>query len=87
MPCRLNNYSQKIQDLVFTDKYLAGKSNPSDYTSRHPQEIGHLMERQREEAGVDNGQEIHVLRVQFRDLPEAVTIDMVKEAASLDPKY
>ena len=36
---------------------------------------------------MDDGQEIHVLRVLFRDLPEAVSIDMVKEAASLDPEY
>ena len=36
---------------------------------------------------MDDGQEIHVLRVLFRDLPEAVSIDMVKEAASLDLEY
>ena len=36
---------------------------------------------------MDDGQEIYILRVLFRDLPEAVTIDMVKEVASLDPKY
>ena len=83
----LIKHRQKIQDLVFTDKYLAGKENPSNYASRQPKEIRHLTERQTEEAGVDDRQEIHVLRVLFRDLPEAVTIDMVKEAASLDPKY
>ena len=36
---------------------------------------------------MDDRQEIHVLRVLFRDLPEAVTIDMVKEVASLDLEY
>ena len=36
---------------------------------------------------MDDRQEIHIQRVLFRDLTKAVTIDMVKEAASLDPKY
>ena len=84
---RIKKHRQVVQDLSFTDKYLPGKTNPSDFTSRHPQNIRHLTQRQREEAGVDEGQKIHALRVLLKDLPEAVTVDMVKEAASLDPTY
>ena len=34
---RLNKHRQQVQDLCFTDKYIPGKQNPTDYASRHPQ--------------------------------------------------
>ena len=33
---RLNKHRQKMQDLCFTDRFIPGKENPNDYTSRHP---------------------------------------------------
>ena len=84
---RLNKHRQLIQDLSFTDKYLPGKKNPADYSSRHPHSIEHLTQDQREEAGVDDGEEVHIMRILVSDLPEALTLDHIKEAASLDPIY
>ena len=39
---RLNKHRQLVYDFSFTDKYLAGKDNPTDYVSRHPHGIEHL---------------------------------------------
>ena len=73
---RLNKHRQLIQDLKFIDKYLAGKKKPTDYTSRHPHRIERLTQEQREEARVDDGEEI------VNDLPKALTVDLMKEAAT-----
>ena len=45
---RLNKHRQLIHDLKFTDKYLAGKKNPTDYASRRAHGIEHLTQEQRE---------------------------------------
>ena len=73
---RLNKHRQLIQDLNFTDKFLAGKKNPTDYASCHPQGIDHLTLEQREEAGVDDGEDIHIMRILISDLPDALTLDL-----------
>ena len=79
---RLNKNRQLIQDLKFTDKYLAGKKNPSDDASRHPHRIEHLTQEQREEAGVDDGEEVHIMRILVNDLPKVLMVDLMKEAAT-----
>ena len=67
---RRNKHRQLIQNLSFTDKYLPDKRNLTDYSSRHPHSIEHLTQEQREEAGVDDGEEVHVMRVLISDLPD-----------------
>ena len=76
-----------MQDLCFTDKFIPGKENPTDYSSQHPNSIDHPTQEQREEAGVDDGTETHVMRILLSDLPEALSVDLIKEAVAMDPIY
>ena len=36
---RVAKHREEVQDLSFTDKYLAGKLNPCDFMSRHPTQL------------------------------------------------
>ena len=36
---------------------------------------------------MDDGEEVHIMRMLLSDLPEALTLDHIKEAAALDPTY
>ena len=84
---RIAKHRQKIQDLVFCDKYMKGSENPCDYGSRHPEPISHLSKAEREKHGVDDGEEVFIRRLFMSDLPDAVTLDMLHEAAEKDPTY
>ena len=84
---RIAKHRQKIQDLVFCDRYMKGKDNPCDYGSRHPTPISHLSKEEREKQGVDEGEEVYIRRLFMSDLPDAVTLDMLHEAAEKDPTY
>ena len=84
---RINKHRARITDLTFTDKYLSGKVMPADFNSRHPQSISHLNRQEREEMAVDDGEDIHIMRVIMNDLPPALTTDMIQQAALTDPVY
>ena len=72
---------------MICDKYMKGKDNPCDYGSRHPTPITHLSKAEREKQGVDDGEEVFIRRLFMSDLPDAVTLDMLREAAEKDPTY
>ena len=84
---RIDALRKKVQDLDFTDKYLAGKANPCDYRSRKPTSIEDLPEAEHEKLGVDNNTDVLVMKVVMDDMPPAMELDRVKEAAELDTKY
>ena len=84
---RIDKHKFKVQDLEFTMAYLRGKDNPCDYGSRHPLPMDHLNQESQERAGYDQADEIYIRRVISSDLPDAVTLDIVKEAATKDPVY
>ena len=84
---RVNKHRQKIQDLSFTDKYMSGKVIPCDFNSRHPNSIDHMTTEERQRLGIDNGDEITIRRIFLRDLPDAVTPDMIREVAEGDSVY
>ena len=84
---RINKHRQRIQDLSFTDRYMSGKEMPCDFNSRHPNPIDHLTEEERHKLGLDNNDEVTIRRIFIRDLPDAVTLDMIRQAASRDPVY
>ena len=60
---------------------------PADFNSRHPQSISHLNRQEREEMAVNDGEDIHIMRVIMNDLPPALTTDMIQQAALTDPVY
>lgn len=84
---RISKHRMKVQDLCFKDKYMPGRRIPCDYNSRHPQPIQHLSQDDRAKQGIDDGEEIFIRRVFMSDLPDAVTVDMLKEVAERDPSY
>ena len=84
---RIYKHRARITDLTFTDKYLSGKVVPADFNSHHPQSISHLNRQEREEMAVDDGEDIHIMRVIMNDLPPALTTDMMRQAALTDPVY
>ena len=84
---RINKHRSRILDMSFTDKYLPGSRMPADYASRHPAPISHLSEAERSADMIDDGDDILVMRVVMADLPPALTMKMLKEAAGNDPVY
>ena len=84
---RVTKHRQQVQDLVFKDKFLTGKSNPCDYSSRHPTRLDGLSQADREKLGVDDCDEVMVMRVYVEDMPVALTVDMLKEAVGRDQNY
>ena len=84
---RITKHRYKIMDLTFTDKYLPGKKMPGDYNSRHPAPITHLNSKERATLLVDDGDEVQIMRVMMADLPPALTLKMIQQAALSDPVY
>ena len=84
---RVARHRQQVQDLSFTDKFLAGKSNPCDYRSRHPTQLTGLTSEEREKLNVDDSEEVLVMRMLVDDMPQALTLDMLKEAVARDQDY
>ena len=84
---RINKRRNRIMDLTFQDRYLPGNSMPADFFSRHPAPITHLTQEEREQLMVDDGDDVHVMRVIMADLPPALTLDMLRQASDTDPVY
>ena len=57
---RIQNHLLRVQDLNFRMEFLAGKKNPSDWYSRHPEDITEWSERVKESHGIDRGEEIRL---------------------------
>ena len=84
---RVTKHRQQVQDFQFSDKYLKGKQNPCDYKSRHPTPISDLSTSDREKLGVDDSDEVTVMRLWVEDMPMALSVDTLKEAAAKDQDY
>ena len=68
-------------------KYMRGDENPCDSGSRHTLPINYFDEHTREVMGYNQADEICIRKVIFGDLPDAVTVETVKEAALKDNIY
>ena len=84
---RVAKHRQQVQDLSFSDKYLSGKLNPCDYKSRHPTQLTGLSPEEREKLSIDDSEEVMVMRMLVEDMPQALTIDMLKDAVAKDQDY
>ena len=80
-------YRQQVQDLCFTDKFLAGKKNPCDFKSRLPTTLTGLSSTDRDKLEVDDNDSVQVMRILVADLPPAISIDRLKGAAARDDTY
>ena len=84
---RINKHRQKVLDLSFTDKYMPGKEIPCDFNSRHPNSIDHLTTEERIKLGLNGEDEVTIRRIFIRDLPDAVSLDMIRKVREADPIY
>ena len=60
---RIEKHILNVQDLNFTMKFLPGKSNPTDWNSRHPEDIDGWDEKCKQKYGIDTGEEVRLNRV------------------------
>jgi hypothetical protein len=86
-PVRITKHRNQICDLSFTDKYLKGQLVPADYNSRHPNPIEDLTEDEREALYIDDGEDVQIMRIIMADLPDALSVELIKQAADSDPVY
>ena len=86
-PVRVNKHRNKICDLSFTDKYLKGREVPADFSSRHPNPIDNLTKEEREQLYIDDGEDNQIMRVMMADLPDALSMELIRQAADTDPVY
>ena len=85
---RLAHHRDKIQDLEYTMKHMAGKDMPCDYGSRHAQPITHLSPDEQNALGFDNGQEIYIRRIYRQGGgPDALSDEDILAAAAADHEY
>jgi hypothetical protein len=84
---RLNAHRRKVQDLSFDDKFLKGKENPCDYRSRKPNAIHDLSQEERDKLEIEDTTDVMVMKVVMDDMPAALPLEVVKEAARNDSAY
>ena len=80
---RVERHRIKTQGFNYTLKHLPGKENPTDFASRHPT-------RSNEKTGascevIDEDDELCISKIITSDLPDSVTLTMIREATSKDP--
>ena len=68
-------------------KYIPGKENPCDWKSRHSAAIDDLSPRDRDRLGVDDNDDVVVMKILMENVPTALTIEMIQEAATKDDIY
>ena len=87
MPARVAKHIDKLKGFQFKVIYQPGSKNPSDYGSRHPGKSRQYTDLERERLGVEDeteDMEIIVNRVGVGYVPEAVTLEVIKEYTSKD---
>ena len=78
-PARVERMRLRVQGYYFEVKYRPGKSNPSDFLSRHPVSCSSVWEK--EEA---NEQVAYLNLLHSQSMPEAITLEKVREAVEAD---
>ena len=82
---RVERHRLKVQGFMYTMKYIAGKDNPTDFASRHPQPVSEYTGLEQRNMVMDDDDELCISRIITSDLPDAVTLDMIQKATSQDP--
>lgn len=60
---RVEKHILSVQDLSYKMEFMEGKQNPTDWNSRHPEQIDTWTEQQRRKHELDEGEEIRLNRV------------------------
>ena len=79
---RVERHRIKTQGFSYILKHLPGKDNPADFASRHPtsnnQKTGATCEV------LDEDDELCISKIITSDLPDALTLPMIRDATSND---
>ena len=87
IPERVARHKSKLTSYSFKVKYEPGKTNPSDYGSRHPPQEENLSREEKAEKGVEDEEEdTEVLVNRLQEVNEAVTLDVIKHEIENDAK-
>ena len=87
MSARVAKHIDKLKAFQFKVSYQPGSKNQLDYGSRHPGKSRQYTDLERERLGVEDetkDMEIIVNRVGVGYVPEAVTLEVIKEYTSKD---
>ena len=80
---RVDRHRTKLLPFEYTVGYEPGKTSPCDYGSRHPPNQIPIGD-QAEEWEVENGIDIHVNRIVENNLPNAITMELLKAETLMD---
>ena len=87
LPVRIEKHKSKLRAFSFVVKYEPGSTNPSDYGSRHPPAGREYTKQQKDELGieeVEEDMEILVNRIVNENIPDAVTLSVVRHHTQED---
>ena len=84
-PARLECHRLKVQDFQCTMRYIPGKRNSCDYPSCHPIPLADYTASEIADMVIDQGDELCINKIITDDLPNAVTLPMIKQATKQDP--
>ena len=78
-PMRVERHRTKLQGFNFTVEYCPGARNPTDYNSRHPLALSSYTSQDLADMDMDDDEELYINRVIESDLPDAVTMKVMKD--------
>ena len=81
-PVRVEQHRLKLQGYNFTVKYQKASLNPTDYNSRHPIPLQECALYDQESLSTQNDIELFVNRVIDQNIPDAVTLKILLDAAN-----
>ena len=77
MPFRVEKHRMKVQGFNLLPEYSEGKSNPTDYKSRHA-----LKDKVPEIEDEDDDEEFYVNAIIHAQLPHVITLEMIRKATN-----
>ena len=80
---RIDRHRTKLLGFDYSVTHEPGKTTPCDYGSRHPS-LTEFTSEQFEDWCIESGDEIYVNRIITENLPDAITLEMIREETSKD---
>jgi hypothetical protein len=90
-PMKVERHRSKLRQFTFSLEYEPGSTSPCDYGSRHPPEMDahrKYSKEEKEDLGIEEEEEdteIWINRVIQEVVPEAVTMDQIRDETAKDP--
>ena len=81
----VDRHRTKLLPFEYDVVFQPGKDTPCDYGSRHPPQLRTFTEDQKQQWAIKNDVDIFVNQIIEDQLPQAVTLEMLKTATAKDP--